>query len=200
MDKETITNYLQENAQYIILVVVLIIGSMVFFSIAGIDLNPVVNNNLEKIVTIEKFTNNSFCKSNQNLKILEENCNKLTEDNCKNVECCDMINVNNNKKCKAVNKHGVIYKEDFKKTKENLTNLDNKYYENFLNDDKYAFKKKNEYNTYTRNQGLIYKYGENEDDGYIKQRIQKRRTNIQYHQNNNLINNLRSIRRNKSLI
>ena len=184
MDKETITNYLQENAQYIILVVVLIIGSMVFFSIVGIDLNPVVNNNLEKIVTIEKFTNNSFCKSNQNLKILEENCNKLTEENCKNVECCDMINVSNNKKCKAVNKHGVIYKEDFKKIKENMTNLDNKYYENFLNSDKYAFKKRNEYNTYTRNQGIIYKYGDNTDEGKIKQQAQMRRRNIQTHHNN----------------
>ena len=183
MDKESIINYLKENGQNIILVVVLIIGSMVFFSLVGIDLNPVVNNNLEKVVTIEKFTNNSFCKTNQNLKILEENCNKLTEENCGNVECCDMISVKDTSKCKAVNKHGVIYKEDFKTTKENMTSLDNNYYESYQNNqnnqnNKYSYKQKNDFDIYKRNQGLSssnYYGNNNNQDGYLKNQMKKQK-------------------------
>ena len=168
MNKEAIANYLQENGQYIILVVILIIGTMVFFSIIGIDLNPVVNNNLEKVVTIEKFTNNSFCDSNSNLKTLEENCNKLTKDNCDSVDCCEMVSVNDSYKCKASNKHGIIYKEeDFKKLKENMTNLDNKYYENYENT--FAYKEKEDEEIYRLNQGTLFNNQMEDTDGYFMQ-------------------------------
>ena len=71
MNKEAIINYIKDNGDLIILVVVLIIGTMVFFSLIGLDLNPVVNNNLEKVVTIEKFTGNDACKYNStNLNLI----------------------------------------------------------------------------------------------------------------------------------
>jgi hypothetical protein len=91
-----------------------------------------------------------------------------------------MINVNNSKKCKAVNKHGAIYKEDFNNIKENMKNLDNKYYENLNNfrdeNNKYAYKEKQDENTYNQNHYLVnnYKYGDNLQDGYFRQQLVKK--------------------------
>ena len=127
MNKEAIINYIKDNGDLIILVVVLIIGTMVFFSLIGLDLNPVVNNNLEKVVTIEKFTGNDACKYNStNLKKQDEFCKSLNNNNCEKLDCCGVINSNSKYTCRAVDKRGnAIYTDN----KENFV-TDEMYYNN----------------------------------------------------------------------
>ena len=130
MNKQEIINYIKENGHSIILVVVLIIGLMVFFSLVGIDLNPVVNNNLEKVVTIEKFSSNSICDYNKDLSKLEKVCNSLSDSKCEHVDCCDLINNNSTYTCKAIDKKGnPIYNNN--NNKENFI-TDQNYYDNKL--------------------------------------------------------------------
>jgi hypothetical protein len=129
MDKQEIINYMKENGHSVLLVVVLIIGLMVFFSLVGIDLNPVVNNNLEKVVTIEKFSSNSICDYNKDLSKLEKVCNSLSDSKCKDVDCCDLVNSNSAYTCKAIDKKGnPIYNNN---DKENFM-TDQNYYDNRL--------------------------------------------------------------------
>ena len=129
MDKQEIINYMKENGHSVLLVVVLIIGLMVFFSLVGIDLNPVVNNNLEKVVTIEKFSSNSICDYNKDLSKLEKVCNSLSDSKCKDVDCCDLVNSNSTYTCKAIDKKGnPIYNNN---DKENFM-TDQNYYDNRL--------------------------------------------------------------------
>jgi len=129
MDKQEIINYMKENGHSVLLVVVLIIGLMVFFSLIGLDLNPVVNNNLEKVVTIEKFSSNSICEYNKDLSKLEKVCNSLSDSKCKDADCCDLVNSNSTYTCKAIDKKGnPIYNNN---DKENFM-TDQNYYDNRL--------------------------------------------------------------------
>ena len=47
-----------------------------------------------------------FCKANKSGKSREDECNKLTKDNCKMISCC----VYANEKCVAGNKNGPLFK------------------------------------------------------------------------------------------
>lgn len=150
MNKEAIINYIKENGDLIILVVVLIIGTMVFFSLIGLDLNPVVNNNLEKVVTIEKFTGNDACKYNStNLKKQDEFCKSLNNNNCEKLDCCGVINSNSKYTCRAVDKRG------------NAIYTDNK--ENFVTDEMYYNNNIKQKNIYKQQSSLRNKFEETQE-------------------------------------
>jgi len=116
-----VIKYLRENFAYILLVTIVIIGSILYFDMSGIDMNPVEDTAINKVVTVESFENdlhkrikNGFCEhhkggSNENL---EKDCNTFTEDNCKAAGCCVWAKTDTDNKCVAGNKNGPIYKTD----------------------------------------------------------------------------------------
>lgn len=130
-----ITDFLNENIQEIIIIVLVVIFLLVFINIKGINLNaPKPDSKLIQQVTVEGFDSENdinvmmssssevFCESYLgDSENLEKGCNDLTESNCADVKCC----VYNNGKCVAGDVHGPTYKTD-KDGK--LITLDSYYY------------------------------------------------------------------------
>jgi len=119
----------------ILLVVSVITGMILLFTLKGVHLDNYTPPKLVKVVTIESMSsvgdvgdmNNvgnvsldsiddmtnpgeSFCKEYVGDSVhLEEACSKLTEKNCKNSSCCGWLNGN---KCVAGGSAGPTYKTD----------------------------------------------------------------------------------------
>ena len=120
-----IVDFLRENSQMIILIIVVVLGLLVLINIKGIDLNPPKPESklvqevtvetldmMDKILSNEKINANlasSFCESYLgNSQELEGACNQLTETNCSQTYCC----VYANNKCVAGGLDGPTYKTD----------------------------------------------------------------------------------------
>lgn len=117
----------------IFIVVVILFGFISFFSIYDSRYPSNSTKQLKEVVTIEKMTNrdklntdlemdsaNSFCKSHDNLSSankLEKSCNGLTDENCKSVSCCVLLNGN---KCVAGGKYGPTFKTETNGSKRNV--------------------------------------------------------------------------------
>ena len=122
IDKE----YIKENFAPILSVVIVILGLIVFFSIIELDLTPVKNPHIEKIVSIEAFENkmksandkndkynSSFCKSyTGNSSKLDKACNDLTRDNCLATSCCVYAKIEDKESCYAGGEDGPTFKRD----------------------------------------------------------------------------------------
>jgi len=122
-------------APSILSVAIIIIGSMVFFSIIGFNLNPVQDKQIEKIVDIEAFNGienspeaQGFCKSNIGNSVkLQESCSSLIEDNCRATSCCVYADIEGTEQCHAGDIHGPTFRRDENgKTK----NIDYYYFRN----------------------------------------------------------------------
>jgi hypothetical protein len=100
----------------ILSVAVIILGTMVFFSIIGFDLLPIQDKEIEKIVDIEAFdsmTSTSFCKSHEgNINKLQESCSKLTKDNCTSTSCCVYAKMQNKEQCHSGDSNGPTFRRD----------------------------------------------------------------------------------------
>jgi Tfp pilus assembly protein PilV len=120
-----IVDFLKENSQMIILIVIVVLGLLVLINIKGIDLNPPKPESklvqevtvetldmMDKILSNEKINVNlasSFCESYLgNSQELEDACNQLTEDNCAETSCC----IYTNNKCVAGGLNGPTYNTD----------------------------------------------------------------------------------------
>jgi len=117
------TEYIKENFAPILSVIIVILGLIVFFSIIELNLNPIKNSQIEKIVSIEAFENkmksandkysSSFCKSHTgNSSELNKACNDLTRDNCLATSCCVYAKIEDNESCYAGGEDGPTFKRD----------------------------------------------------------------------------------------
>ena len=147
-----IINYLKTNYVGILLVVCVITGLIILFTLKGVHLDNYTPPKLVKVVTIESMSsvvdvgnmNNvgnvsldsiddmtnpgeSFCKEYVGDSVhLEEACSNLTEKNCKNSSCCGWLNGN---KCVAGGPSGPTYKTDDSKERLPIS-IDSYYYMN----------------------------------------------------------------------
>lgn len=118
----------------IFIVVVILFGFISFFSVYDSRYPSNSTSQLKEVVTIEKMTRhdnakktdlemdsaNSFCKSHENLSSasnLEKSCSGLTNDTCKLVSCCVLLNGN---KCVAGGKYGPTFKTETNGSKRNV--------------------------------------------------------------------------------
>lgn len=108
-----------------VMVAVVLLGLIVLFDIIGLNLNPVEDDHIEKVVTVEGFDIQNFCKSHGSKKELESSCKTLSKKNCTATSCCVYAKLDGDERCYAGDKHGPIYKYD-KNGKTN--NLDYYYY------------------------------------------------------------------------
>jgi len=104
-------------------VAIIIVGTMVLFSIIGFDLTPIEDKQIEKIVDIEAFDSmntTGFCKSYEgNTDDLQKNCALLTRENCLATSCCVYAKMDGKEQCHAGDIHGPIFKRnEFGKTKD----------------------------------------------------------------------------------
>ena len=127
----TISKNTQSFLPSVILVVVLMLGTIVFFSLAGIDLLPNTKVVHSKVVTVESFDNkvpnlpkDNFCdemkgKSDE----LEAHCNSFTKNSCLFSSCCVFASIDGKEQCMAGDKHGPTFKRN-----EDGTSKDVDYY------------------------------------------------------------------------
>lgn len=118
-----IVDFIKQNAQGIIIIVLTVLILLVLINIKGIDLNaPKPKSKLVQQVTVETFSQtnddisnilanslDNFCESYLgNSEELDKACNQLTASNCAKVKCC----VFTNDKCLAGDSSGPTYKTD----------------------------------------------------------------------------------------
>lgn len=116
-----IQDFIKENIQGILLIVITVILLLVFINIKGINLNASKpKSKLVQQVTVETFSNDlntnllssssdNFCESYLgNSKQLEKACNQLTKSNCADIKCCVFAN----EICVAGDINGPTYKTD----------------------------------------------------------------------------------------
>jgi hypothetical protein len=126
----------------IITLVILIIGSIVFFSMIGLDFNdkhPMSSKSIEKIITMESFQSTlideenanddanrvPLCDNKSSLVEINERCKKISSGtNCKNSNCCIWLN---DKSCVGGSENGPTYYTDDNKSE---INVDYYYYKN----------------------------------------------------------------------
>jgi hypothetical protein len=130
-----IADFLKENSQMIMLIVIVVLGLLVIINIKGIDLNPPkpesklvqeitvetldmlngasMQDSKENIEKMKLSPSNSFCESYLgNSQELEGGCNQLTESNCAQTSCCVFTKTGENSKCVAGSLDGPTYKTD----------------------------------------------------------------------------------------
>ena len=125
-----VIDFVKENSVSIIIVVCVIIGLLVLFSLLGINFEDSnKKKDISKIITIETIDNfntpmnDSFCNTyKSNPSKLNKKCKELTNNNCMNINCCILAN---GKKCMAGNKGGPIFYSD---EMNNKINIDYYYY------------------------------------------------------------------------
>jgi hypothetical protein len=122
-------DFIRENSLSIIIVVCVIIGLLVLFSLLGINFEDSNKKVISKIITIETIDNfntpmnDSFCNTyKSNPSELNKKCEGLTNNNCINTNCCILAN---GKKCMAGNKGGPVFYSD---KMNNKINIDYYYY------------------------------------------------------------------------
>lgn len=126
-----IADFLKENSQMIMLIVIVVLGLLVIINIKGIDLNSKkpesklvqevtvetldtmegtsMQDSIENIEKMKLNLADSFCESYLgNSQELEAACNQLTETSCAQTKCC----VFGNAKCVAGDLQGPTYKTD----------------------------------------------------------------------------------------
>ncbi len=131
---------MSDNVYDIITLVIIIIGSIVFFSMIGLDFNdkrPMSSKSIEKIITMESFqstlenandddTRVPLCDNKSSLVEINERCKKISSDtNCKNSSCCVWLN---GKTCVGGSENGPTYYTD--DTTHSEINIDYYYYKN----------------------------------------------------------------------
>lgn len=131
---------ISDNIYDIITLVILILGSIVFFSIIGLDFTDktaMKKKPIEKIITMESFQAQlindvseeakrvSLCDKKFSLEEMNDRCKKVTSDeNCKNTSCCVWLN---GKSCVGGSEDGPTYYTDDTHTE---INVDYYYYKN----------------------------------------------------------------------
>ena len=100
-----------KSIAYIAIVIFLVLW---LIQIAGLNMTPEENSELEQVVTIEKMSNldrsKGFCKNNEgNASVLEKKCNNLSKLNCNTVNCCVHLN---GTKCVAGDSSGPTFTSD----------------------------------------------------------------------------------------
>ena len=123
-------DFIRENSLSIIIVICVIIGLLVLFSLLGINFEDSNKKKvISKIITIETIDNfntpmnDSFCNTyKSNPSELNKKCEGLTNNNCINTNCCILAN---GKKCMAGNKGGPVFYSD---KMNNKINIDYYYY------------------------------------------------------------------------
>jgi hypothetical protein len=130
-------DFIKSNYLSISIVVFIILGLILIFSIRGINLNPpkpesklvqevvvegldIMEENNEKL---KMQPSESFCESYLgNSSELESACSQLTESNCNQTKCCVYLNGG---KCVAGDVNGPTYKTD---SNGQLITIDSYYY------------------------------------------------------------------------
>ena len=136
------------NIPSILLVVVIMLGLMIFFSLHDIDMKPSVKTSgTNKIVGIEAFDNKAkgkedkleapadhFCEDMKGKSHeLETHCNSFTEQSCKYSSCCVYASIDGSEKCMAGGEDGPTFGRNDDGTKKNI---DYYYYKNKCYGDK----------------------------------------------------------------
>lgn len=127
-----IVNFIQENLQTILIIIIFVFGLLVIININDLDLNsPISESKLVQEVTVETLDMmdeevklnlaDSFCKSYLGKTTeLEGGCNQLTKTNCEKSSCCIFTD-----KCVAGGLDGPTYKTD---NNGKLITIDTYYY------------------------------------------------------------------------
>ena len=116
----TLSSFLYENFDYIIITIIIIFTLLIVFSFLEIDFNyfsdtsfneepdKVINvETMENIINKNKNNSQSFCsKYSNDHEELNEQCSTLDETGCNIPSCCVWVNSNKGTKCMAGNKHG----------------------------------------------------------------------------------------------
>lgn len=145
---QTISNFLHENFDYIILTIIIIFTVLITTSILEINFNFTKNItfneepskviNVETMQNIETMENNknknknkefssSFCSNYENNHLdLNKKCKNFNFDNCNSTRCTVWVKSNTGDKCMAGDSNG----PHFKGTLENPLKIDNYYYKN----------------------------------------------------------------------
>lgn len=137
------------NIPSILLVVVIMLGLMVYFSMKDIDLNSSMKTSGEnKRVDIEAFDNkmkgdaepdstspsDHFCEDMKGkTHELETHCNSFTEQSCKFSSCCVYASIDGSEKCMAGDSAGPTYGRNDDGT---MKNIEYYYYKNKCYGDK----------------------------------------------------------------
>lgn len=98
--------YFKENGETIIILSVILFTIIVYFSIIGYKFNK--NKEFKKQIVVETFEdmNKSLCDTDIPKDKINDNCKKLTKDNCNLVDCCVLLDGN---KCVGGSKDGPTY-------------------------------------------------------------------------------------------
>lgn len=131
---------MSDNVYDIITMTILILASIVFFSIIGLDFNdkkPIDSKPIERIITMESFKSsiidydeigaNRVPSCDKKLSLVEKNeqCKKMNnETNCKNTSCCIWLN---GQSCVGGSEDGPTYYNDDTNAE---INVDYYYYKN----------------------------------------------------------------------
>jgi hypothetical protein len=139
-----IVTFLNENSEYIAIVIAIIVVLLVYISLNNIDLNKTTTQKLTQTVTVETFgpmdnngTNspqdtdfsgaNSFCEAHRgNSPGLNVACKGLTDENCSSSSCCVLVQGQNGNTCMAGGINGPTFKKD---ASGNMISMDAYYYE-----------------------------------------------------------------------
>jgi hypothetical protein len=123
------------NIPAILLVVVVMLGTMVFFSMKNIDLNPKIHTSgKNKTVELEAFDNKTknkgdvleepadhFCEEMKGKSHeLETHCNSFSEQSCKFSSCCVYASIDGSEKCMAGGADGPTFGRNDDGTKKNI--------------------------------------------------------------------------------
>lgn len=119
-----------DGIQIIFMIIFLFLG-FIFLLISKVNFEN-SKNELEQEISMEGMRNkeinknqmNAFCKNNVKVKEKEKACKVLTENNCKNIDCCVYLS---NKKCVGGDIDGPLIHEDGEGNKKNF---DYYYYKN----------------------------------------------------------------------
>ena len=103
-------NFFMSNANSVLLVVFFIFGVIIIANLYDWNFNPPEDKTVTDVVTYENMDNiGSLCDSKNSKADIEQDCNSLTEGNCKSVGCCIYLN---NEKCVSGNQHGPQFQTD----------------------------------------------------------------------------------------
>lgn len=103
---EQFTDYFKVNGEYIISLSIIFFTIIIYFSINEYNFNKKKNFKKQFVVETFKEMNKSLCDTSISKDKINDNCKKLTKDNCKLIECCVLLN---GEKCVGGDKNGPTY-------------------------------------------------------------------------------------------
>jgi hypothetical protein len=121
-----IQKFFKEHGANVMTGVIIIITLLVLFDILGVNFDPIRNTHIQKVVTVEKFTDASdeadalntknpsaICESGYSLDEKDKICRNLIKKNCVLTDCCGwLVEKDKDGVCVGGNVNGPTYHEN----------------------------------------------------------------------------------------